>query len=80
MKNLRFLTPILVTLSLSMLSYIVYELNATKAYADKLMEKHELRPHIITETRLNALAKEINELTIEVRLLRYEIKKKNDRR
>lgn len=78
MKNFRLVTPILVTITLAILSYLVFEMRATRCYADMIMDKHEERPHMVTETKMDELTKQINDLTIEVRLLRYEIKNRSE--
>jgi len=87
MTKWRTITPILMTVCLGILSYIVFELRATRAYADQLMDKHCERPHVGTvmkedlkelKNEFSVLSKEMQSLKIEVRLLRFQMKKTSE--
>jgi len=81
LKNMRIVTPTLITVVIAILSFLVVEIRGGRAYTEKMVEKHELctkeiitkheaRPHFITEQRMDNLDKSLYELTAEIRLLR----------
>ena len=70
MKNLRWVTPSLVTVAVALLIYIANDVKASREYMDKVMDQHKERPHVTSATRFRELTQEINGLKIEVRLLR----------
>ena len=80
-ETFRWITPLFVTINLFILGYLATEVRANRQHVNNAVIAHEKRPHIgaVSEKRfmehIERLNEKISELTSEMKLLRYEMKK-----
>lgn len=71
MNNLRWLTPVLLTINLTVLGWLVVEIRAARDYTDKRVD-----PLFAQAIQIN---ENLTDLKIDMRVIKYRLKLKEDK-